>query len=202
MNTKYGSLALTMKTLNSKFFGKTNLNRWQHLQNYDPTWDERTKLIVSLIPKDTRIIEFGAGRRQLELYLDKSCVYFPSDLVSRGSETIVCDLNVRPLPSLTNLQLDIAVFGGVLEYIRDPYTLCTWLSQQVSICIVSYICAKSQPGTLGRLQETISRIRVGWVNTYSKKELESLFKTGGFPHLEKVTGETSYGKEEIFIFKK
>ena len=204
MNTNYSRLALTIQTLNSKFFDKPDLNRWQDLQNYDPTWDKRTQSIASLIPKDTRIIEFGAGRRQLELYLDKSCIYFPSDLVSRGTETIVCDLNVRPLLDLTKLRLDIAVLSGVLEYISQPHTFSTWLSQQVSSCLVSYNCAASKPRTLQRVSETIWRLSVGWVNTFSEKEMVSLFKASGFSHAEKVTisGESRYGKEYIFIFKK
>ena len=77
------------------------------------------KEIAKLIPAGSNVIEFGAGRRQLEKFLPAGCTYTPSDLVDRGPGTIVCDLNRPPLPDLRHLRLKVAVFGGVLEYVAD-----------------------------------------------------------------------------------
>ena len=123
------------------------------------------------MPPNSRVIDFGAGRRTLEVYLDPSCVYVPSDLVSRGSDTIVFDLNKHPLPDLANLAFDVATLAGVLEYINNVPAFVEWLAEQASVCIVSYECARTVAGALGRPSETIRRISAGWVNTYSESEL-------------------------------
>ena len=72
---------------------------------------------------------------------------FPSDLVDRGGKTIVFDLNSKPLPDLSHLNLDVAVFAGVLEYISDLDSVVHWLSYQVGLCIASYRCAYTRPRT-------------------------------------------------------
>jgi glycosyltransferase involved in cell wall biosynthesis len=198
---EYGSLSLTVKTLRSKFLGTPDIQRWKDLGNFEAEWEERTKLIASLIPQGSRIIEFGAGRRKLEAYLDPSCTYFPSDLVDRGPKTIICDLNARPLPDLTPWNADVAVFGGVLEYVSDLSSVLSWLSRFTSVCIVSYECAHSRPRTFQRAQESFWRLRMGWVNTYSEKELEEIFKKAGFLSSKKVTWSTKEGDERIFVFR-
>src|SRR5438105_15076772 len=78
----------------------SDYGRWSNPENLERRWDLRTRQLAQLIPKDSTVVEFGAGRRQLELYLDPSCAYVPSDLTDRGPGTIVCDLNRRPLPAL------------------------------------------------------------------------------------------------------
>jgi glycosyltransferase involved in cell wall biosynthesis len=201
LSVKYGSLSLTVKTLRCKFLGTPDIQRWKDLGAFDAKWDERTKLIASLIPQGSRIIEFGAGRRELEAYLDPSCTYFPSDLVDRGPKTIICDLNARPLPDLTPWKADVAIFGGVLEYISDLNSVLSWLSRFTSVCIVSYECAHSRPRTFQRAQESFSRLRTGWVNTYSEKELEEIFRKAGFSCSKKATWSTKGGDERIFVFR-
>jgi hypothetical protein len=201
MSVEYGSLRLSLKTLYSKFFAKADLKRWQNLQNFEVEWSARTRLMANLIPPHSRVIEFGAGRRQMESLLDQSCTYIPSDLVGRGPGTFICDLNVRPLPDLTPLNPDAAVFGGVLEYISDLRSIPRWLAKHIAICIVSYECAYSQPETIGRLRESFSRIRNGWVNTYSEAEVEALFAASEFTCVDKVTWSTKTGDELIFVFQ-
>jgi hypothetical protein len=181
-------------------FGTTDFARWADLRNHDPEWDKRTQTIAGLVPPGSRLIEFGAGRLQLRKFLDPNCVYFPSDLVSRSSETIVCDLNVRPLPDLSKFNLDVAVLGGVLEYVKNIHSLTRWLSTQVSTCIVSYECAASAPRTLSRIAESLSRARIGWLNTYNEEELKKLF--GDFVHTETFGFHDKNGGGRGFIFRK
>jgi hypothetical protein len=73
--------------------------RWADLRNHEVDWDERTRAIARLIPPGSHVIEFGAGRRQLESRLPEDCSYSASDLVDRGLGTLLCDLNRRPLPT-------------------------------------------------------------------------------------------------------
>lgn len=201
MSVQYGSLRLGVKTLYSKFLARADLARWQDLRNFELEWNERARLMASLIPPGSRVLEFGAGRRQLEALLPQSCTYLPSDLVSRGPDTFVCDLNSRPLPDLTPLQPDIAVFGGVLEYIADLKPLPYWLARHIALCVVSYECAHSHPHTVSRLRESFVRIRNGWVNSYNEAELEALFADGGFSCVDKITWSTAGGDERIFVFE-
>jgi hypothetical protein len=191
-----------MGTVRCKLFGKADMQRWRGLRNLEEAWDDRTRLMAKLVPRGTRVIEFGAGRRRLQRYLDPSCGYYPSDLVSRGPGTMVWDLNVRPLPDLSGLKPDVAVFGGVLEYLSDLPSIPPWLSRHVFICIASYECAGSAPGTFLRMRETLGRTRKGWVNTYSEGELRDLFGASGFACSEKVIWRTEQGDEPIFVFRK
>jgi len=187
------------KMLLFKVLHRPDYPRWENPDNLEHRWDSRTKQLAQLIPKGSRVMEFGAGRRQLELYLDASCAYVPSDLIDRGPGTVVCDLNRRPLPDLRYLQPDVAVFSGVLEYIKDLRSLLPWLSTQVSFCVTSYSCAESRPKTVRRWSEVLRRTHTGWMNTYTAAEFLALFEDSGFILLgEQDTWEC----QRLFLFGK
>jgi hypothetical protein len=156
--------------------------------------------MARIVPKHTRVIEFGAGKRQLESYLDPTCSYFPSDLVDRGGNTIVLDLNSRPLPDLSHLKLDVAIFAGVLEYISDLDSVVPWLSSQVVMCIASYGCAHTRPRTISRFKETIRRTGAGWINTFTEDALLQTFSAGGFILTETRDWHVGDSSERIFVF--
>jgi hypothetical protein len=200
MAGEYGSLDLVLRTLRCRLFGVSDAERWRDLRNHERDWEERTRLIAGLVPKGSCVIEFGAGRRVLESYLERTCTYIPADLVRRSPETVVCDLNVRPLPDLCHLKPGVAVFAGVLEYTLDLSAICHWLSRWASLCIASYECASSRPRTLGRIKETIFRTRAGWINTYTEEEFESLFGRASFLCVQKLIWTTKDGSERIFVF--
>ena len=189
-----------VRTLRCRWRGIADFDRWADLGNHDPQWDRRSEQIADLIPARSRIVEFGAGRRQLERYLPPGCVYFPSDLVSRGPGTIVCDLNARPLPDLSALNLDVAVFGGVLEYLVDLYGVAAWLARQAPLCIASYECAFSRPGSLARMVESLARVRAGWVNTYNEDQLREIF--AAFVLCDTRAFEERDGDGRIFVFRR
>ena len=197
---KYNTFGVFLRTLRSRLFGQTDLARWIDTSNFDAEWEERTQLIARIVPKRTRVIEFGAGKRQLESYLDPTCSYFPSDLVDRGGNTIVLDLNSRPLPDLSHLKLDVAVFAGVLEYISELNSVVLWLSYQVAMCIASYGCADTRPRTIGRFKDIIRRTGAGWVNTFTEDALVGTFSAGGFILTETHVWQVGESGERIFVF--
>lgn len=197
---KYNTFGVFLRTLRCRLFGQTDLARWIDTSNFDTDWEERTRLIARIVPKHSRVIEFGAGKRQLESYLDPSCSYVPSDVVDRGGNTIVLDLNSRPLPDLSHLKLDVAVFAGVLEYISDLDSIVLWLSYQVAMCVASYGCAHTRPRTLGRFKETIRRTGAGWINTFTEDALLQTFGAGGFILTETHNWHVSDSSERIFVF--
>jgi hypothetical protein len=197
---EYNTLGVFLRTVRCRLFGQTDLARWMNTSNFDTNWEERTRLIARIVPKHTRVIEFGAGKRQLESCLDPSCSYVPSDLVDRGGNTIVLDLNSRPLPDLTHLKLDVAVFAGVLEYISDLDSVLIWLSDQVAMCVASYGCAHTRPRTIGRFKEMLHRTSAGWSNTFTEEALVQTFGAGGFILAKTYDWRVSDGSERIFVF--
>lgn len=72
---------------------QSNYNRWKNMESLASDWDERTIIIATLIPPGSDVLEFGAGRLVLRDHLPKNCTYQPSDIVDRGENTIICDLN-------------------------------------------------------------------------------------------------------------
>ena len=162
-------------------------------------WIERTAIIAELVPPQSRVIEFGAGRRQLERFLSPDSSYVPSDLVDRGAGTIVCDLNCRPLPDFKHLQCNVAVFGGVLEYIRDVSTLVQWVAcNGIEICIASFDSMREGLGFIGRYQELKRRSYYGYMNALTESDLLRAFRAAGYTCEERRT----WTAQVIFRFSK
>jgi hypothetical protein len=178
------------------FRQRTDYTRWANPRNLYASWETRTKQAAALVPDHSRVIEFGAGNRTLERYLDPSCTYVPSDIVSRGPGTIVCDLNERPLPDLGVDVHDVAVIMGVLEYLRDMPSVIDWLAEHVQVCVLSYAYAPANRYSLRGLFGSISRLNKGWMNSYGEDELRSLFRERGFVSLR----EESWEKQRLFVF--
>jgi len=171
--------------------GQPDYKRWSSPECLEESWDERTKQLAQLVPPGSRLIEFGAGRRQLQNYLPPGCTYIPSDLVNRGPDTIVCDLNERPLPSLWPASATVAVFGGVLEYIRDVPGLVRWLADQgVKTCVASFDTMPTGLTVIGRCRELFRRSYNGYMNSLTEQELLTIFKTVGFECMERQTWHT------------
>jgi hypothetical protein len=179
--------------------GRADYRRWASPCGLEAWWDQRTELLAKLIPAGARVIEFGAGRRTLERLLPAGCAYIPSDLVDRGPGTIVCDLNHRPLPDLGSYSPEVAVFGGVLEYIRDVAGVARWLSEQnVRQCVVSFDAAPS-PGRLpARLRELLRRRYYGYMNNLTAERFEQAFAAAGFD----VVDRQIWTRQVIYHFRR
>ena len=194
----YGDWRTLRGALLCRFLGRTDVARWADTSNYDD-WEERTRLIAGLIPDGSRVIEFGAGGRILEKHLSSNCHYVPADLVSRGPDTMLVDLNRPPLPSVTD-QFDVAVFAGVLEYVQRIPSLLRWLAAEVPSVVASYCCAETPARSLGRLRESFTRASYGWVNSYSEADLVGIATRSGFKVERTITRTTPDGGERIFKF--
>ncbi len=177
-------------------FKKTDRRRWADPRNLYASWESRNKQVAALVPNNSRVIEFGAGKRILERYLDPSCTYVPSDIVDRGPGTIVFDLNQRPLPDLGSDVYDVAVLSGVLEYVRDVPSMLDWLTKYVSVCVLTYAPAKATGYSPRALVDRVSRLRHGWMNNYREEQLRSIFRERGF---ELVQSE-DWEQQRLFVF--
>ena len=199
---RYNTPSVILRAMRCRMFGTTDFSRWSDVSKFEPEWAERSQLIARLVPKESKIMELGAGAQLLRTYLHPSCTYYAADLFDRGPEhTIVFDLNSRPLPNLKHLELDVVVLAGVLEYVADVRSFVDWLFYQTKICIASYECASTRRTTLGRTVENIRRAGAGWVNTFTALELTDLFESKGFGVVSVHEWTSIGGAEPIFVFQ-
>jgi hypothetical protein len=192
---------LLLSSLGGMLGRRPDVSRWERVSSFEEEWEERTRIMARLVPKGSRVIEFGAGRRRMAHHLDPSCTYLASDVIHRGPGTLVWDLNARPLPDLSPFKVDVAIFGGVLEYLVSLDPIARWLARHVSTCIASYECAETAAWSLDRLRERLRRARLGWVSTHTETELARLFQAAGFVCEQKVIWHTPTGDEPIFVFR-
>ncbi len=169
----------------SSFRSATDFSRWQELSNLKVDWDKRTQIMAGFIPAGSRVIEFGAARLVLPLYLRPGCSYQPADLVKRSDETLVFDLN-GTLPNLPSCY-DYAVFSGVLEYVKDPDRVLCWLNGVADGIIFSY-------AVTDHLSDPITRRRHGWINSLSDTEVRQMICRIG------LTCETSSRWEQQHLY--
>jgi hypothetical protein len=179
-----------------RLLGRSDYARWSNPESLEQWWDTRTQKLARFVPAGSRVVEFGAGRRQLQHFLAPGCTYFPSDLTQRSPDTIVCDLNRRPLPDLRHLNSDVALFAGVLEYMKDLPSLAAWLSGQTSVIVASYDCVKSRPATLTRVVELFSRSHFGYLNHHTLAELTAVFSGAGF----RCVQQDVWDSQKIMVF--
>jgi len=177
---------------------KTDYPRWRDPRSLESWWATRTEELAAFVPKGSRVIEFGAGNRILERYLEPSCTYVASDIIDRGPGTIICDLNRRPLPDLEAGVFDVAVFIGVLEYVRDVPSVLDWLTPRVSCCLLSYVCADANSRPLLGIPEAFRRMKMGWMNGYREEEIRELFSKRGFNSIR----ESTWKNNRLFFFSR
>lgn len=167
------------RTLTTLLTRRSDTAWWGENQNLSARWDERTRLIAGLVPVNSVVLEFGAGQQNLKQWLPPGCRYLPSDLVLRTPETLVCDLNARPLPDLSAHGASVTVLSGVLEYVFRIDEVASWLARTAPTCIVSYCPAKVRfPGE--RTLKRALRAEYGWVNTLTADEFAREFERAGF----------------------
>ncbi|WP_017302954.1 methyltransferase domain-containing protein [Spirulina subsalsa] len=160
---------ISLKTLVRKYTGKSDTERWSQVTNLHQSWDTRTQQMAALLTANSSVLEFGAGRMVLKQHLPAGCSYTPSDLVDRGENTLICDLNAATLPAFP--AHDVAVFSGVLEYVNDVPKLISHLAPSVKVILASYAVYE---------KNTKERRRRGWVNDYTSNEFIALFAERGF----------------------
>jgi hypothetical protein len=192
------SLRRVARNAAARLMRRSDYSRWGDPENLEKWWEERTQKMAALVPKSSRVIEFGAGSCRLRSWLDDTCEYIPSDIVARGPDTVICDLNRRPLPNLEYLQADVALFAGVLEYLGDLDAVVKWLSGFVEWCIVSYDCVPPAVKLPGRLRERFRRQYYGYLSDYTEVQLVEVFHRWGFVNVRRDAWTTQC----IFVFTK
>ncbi len=153
-----------------------------------------------MIPAGTRVIEFGAGTPAAgALPGPELHATWPRTWSSGDPTRFVCDLNRRPLPDLGPLRPEVAVFAGVLEYVRDVPSVVEWLSRLTSrYCAASYAVAQPVGTGADARRQRRRRTYYGYMNAYSEAELVAVFARSGFACLR----TDSWNDQRLFLFEK
>jgi hypothetical protein len=93
---------------------------------------------------------------------------------------------------------DVAVFSGVLEYVRDVPSVLDWLTKHVTVCVLTYAPANAKGSSPRSILETIGRLRHGWMNSYREEELRSLFYERDF----ELVQEQDWEEQRLFVFSR
>jgi hypothetical protein len=163
---------------------RNDIKRWQQNIRETPVWDERNRILASLIPPGSSVIDLGAGAQTLRHHL-VNCEYQPCDLVPHG-DALYCDFNKNIFPATTK-KYDFIVCSGVLEYIRNPHRFLSQIFKLGSQGFLTY--APLLPG-----QKRLTRLRGGWVNHFREDQLEMLFARSGvrFVKVQEWNGQLIY----------
>jgi hypothetical protein len=157
----YVSVAITLS-------GRTHMRRWRKVATEIPPWDERNRLIASLIPDGSSVVDLGSGAMTLRTHLKKGCSYQPCDVVQSAPEVLLCDFNASVYPTFSRY-FDYVVCSGILEYVADVRGFLSRVSGFGKTILISY-----NPRIAG--QSRVFRMSNNWVNGFSKAELEKLFE--------------------------
>ena len=154
---------------------RTHVRRWEKVaQGGRPSWDERNEIIAGYIPAGSSILDVGCGAQTLKQHLKPGCRYQPSDVVKSTPEVIFCDFNANVYPDVKE-KYDYVVCSGVLEYIREPEKFLRRIPPLGHSVILSY-----NPLLPGGSKLTRMGNGWGWVNHFTKEELQTLFGECGF----------------------
>lgn len=168
--------------------GQSDKKRWSKSSSFYESWDERTQQLVAQIPKDSKVLEFGAGRLVVENMLPSGCEYFHSDIVMRREDTIVADLN-KELPSLPHV--DFMIFSGVLEYVKDVRKVIAHCSNFTQDILLSYaICDE--------IASKKERRHHGWISDLYHQDVITISKNNNFAI--EVIGE--WKQQKLYHLKK
>ncbi len=118
--------------------------------------------------------------------MPKDCKYTPSDLIERGPGTLVLDLNQRPLPGLSDIGPEVAVFSGVLEYVQDLKAIIQWLADTgVTTCVTSFDAMPAGLGAYARYAEMKRRSYNGYMSHLTEEQLLESFDAARFTCIHK-----------------
>lgn len=120
-------------------------------------------------PADGPVLDVGCGPMWLKQFLPEGVAYIGLDYRSRGEGSIVCDLNLQPLPQTGARTFFIS---GCLEYLEKPEAFIADVGALGRKCIVSYCGLEDFP-------DIAEREKRGWKNNLTIPQLMDLFGRNG-----------------------
>lgn len=107
------------------------------------SWPKRARLIASLIPRRSSVLDLGGGFGKLVGCLDNPKKYDCVDLEKWTKNTIVADFNKGQFPDLG--LYDYVVCQGVLEYIQEPLDFLRAIQKYGGKIILTYRTKNDPP---------------------------------------------------------
>lgn len=153
---------------------QTQVYRWVDLAG--GRWTTRAEIASAMLARAgaTAVLDLGCGRMDLEKALPRGIAYIPSDVVTRDSRTLVCDLNREAPPPV---EADAVACLGVLEYLFDPSALVATLAARHAHAVVSYNPFEPKAGRAFRRN-------IGWFNDLTLAEARGMLTASGWSILE------------------
>lgn len=154
-------VSLTEMQLNTKreiLSRKRIGTRWTDAEGILPRWEKRAKMIASIIPPKSTLIDIGSGNQILKEYLGQDISYTPADIVRRNEEVLMLDINKKLWP-VGNW--DCAVVSGVLEYVFDLRDFFSRLRRISESGVISYSFSREDSCEASRV-----RLQMGWVSDF------------------------------------
>jgi ubiquinone/menaquinone biosynthesis C-methylase UbiE len=182
-NENFHYRRVALKTTQLKKKNKSDFERWIKSSELHENWDERTKILASMVQPNSKVIEFGAGAMNIKNWIPNTCNYTASDIVARKPDVLACDLNKNIPFELT--VFDTAIFSGVLEYVFDIDKVFFQLNNSIDHILLSYACKDIS---------NANRLKNGWLSDYSRKELEDIFRKYEY----KITEYKEWKNQSIF----
>jgi hypothetical protein len=119
----------------------------------------------------------------LERYLPEGAIYYPSDIYPRDDRTLICNLNLDPIPKIQGLQVICAL--GLAEYLVDLKEFYRRVRQCNVRFITSYHPLQARHG--------LDRPSMGWLNSLSFSEWIAAIEDAQFELCElKLIGTGQY----------
>ena len=167
-NDEKARQSMTMAAIAAR---RTLIERWETLAlESTGAWEPRAHRAASLLKGIGSVVDFGCGGMTLERFLPPGTRYLPVDVVRRDSRTVVIDLNEK---LSFDIPAEAAVAIGLLEYLFDVPLFLTHLGHLYPLLVCSYNPA-DMPGA------SLNRPSHGWVNAFTRTELESIFASCGY----------------------
>jgi Methyltransferase domain len=158
---------------------------WSTLEHFDPTWAKRIEAMAAHVPVGSTVMDLGCGPMWLK-QVRPDLIYTGVDYTFRGDGCVVADFNQKQFP---NKSSDIVFVSGCLEYIEDPEWFVAQATRMSNRCVISYCVVELNPNL-------VARRRAGWVNDFSKAQIERLFREQGFS----LAAQDEYSRNLIFVF--
>lgn len=166
------------------------INTWEKNEYFDSKWELRIKVMSLFIDKkDKKICDIGCGEGKLKKFIPQRSSYIGIDYRERKDVTHVYDLNYE-YPPIEIIE-DVVFCSGVLEYIYDLKSFAAYLAQYAKKIIFSYC-------PLEHTSNQEDRKKRGWVNSFTKKEIITLFSIFGM----ELRHENIIFNNMIFCFDK
>jgi hypothetical protein len=168
--------------------GSSDIARWADPANLARSWSNRAKAAAARIKPASRVLDLGAGNMDLLGFLRPGCKYIPADIVSRGPDCFVVDLNADEYPAI---DVDVTTLLGVIEYLHRPDRVLRKAAKRSKMLIASYVT-----NWHGSVQQ---RRGMGWVNDFRRDDLVKLFSGAGWSIAEMRTLKPRWRNWEYLV---